>query len=140
MRPDVSPSRPATLPNLKAPADEVMIRSAQFMTSPATVFAAAYHGVCAAMPLDLLPRRNPIVICYCSRQPTITPSPFLPLLPAPGSTRLLCRATLPYQTTPLVGCTWLAAVRLLAECADNDACYHRGGTFRLKWFLNDGAT
>ena len=69
------------------------------MTSLAAAVAAAYPGVRAAMPLDLLPGRNPIVIWYCCRQPTITPRPFLPLLPAAGSTRLLCRATSPYQIT-----------------------------------------
>ena len=101
----VPPPRHAMLPNRNARADEIMTRSAPSMTFPAFAFAAAYHGVRAAMQLDLLPGRNPIVIGYCCRQPTITPRPLLPLLPATGSTRLLRRATLPYKTTPLVGCT-----------------------------------
>ena len=71
------------------------------------------------MPLDLLPGWNPIIIWYCCRHPTITPRPLLPLLPAAGSTRPLFRGTLPYQTTPLVGCTRLATARFLAECVDN---------------------
>ena len=50
--------------------------------------------------IDLLPGRKPIVIWNCCRQPTITPRPILPLLPAAGSTRLLRRATPPYQITP----------------------------------------
>ena len=46
----------------EAPADETP-RSALSVTPPAAAVAAAYHGVRAAMPLDLLPPgRNPIVI------------------------------------------------------------------------------
>ena len=98
--PDLYPTpRPAMLPNHEAPAGDIMNRSAPSMTSPAAAVAAAYHGVRAAMPLDLLPGRKPHGICYCCRQPTNTPRPFLPLLPAAGSTRLLLRATLPYQIT-----------------------------------------
>ena len=52
------------------------------MTSPAAAVAAAYHGVRAAMPLDVLPGRNPIVMWYCCKQPMINLRPFLPPLPA----------------------------------------------------------
>ena len=129
------------LPNCKAPADEIMTRSAPSVTSPAAAFAAAYHGVRAAMPLDLLPARNPIVVWYCCRQPTITPRSFLPLLPAAGSTQLLCRAIMPYQTTPLEGCTpnhprgrvhTAGGVQLLAERANNPISA-ASTTNLLKW-------
>ena len=87
--------RPVMLPDRKAPAAELMIRSDPSITSPAAAVAAAYHEL-RAMPLDMLPGRNTIVIRYCCGQPTITPRLFLPLLAAAGSTRLVCRATLPY--------------------------------------------
>ena len=89
------------------------------MHSLTAAVAAEYHGVRAAIPLDLLPGRNPVVIGYSCRQPPITPRPFLPLFPTAGSTRLLYRTTLPYQTPAQVGCARLTAVRRLAECADN---------------------
>ena len=43
------------LPDRRAPAYKVMNRSAPPVNSPAAIVAAAYHGVRAAMPLDLLP-------------------------------------------------------------------------------------
>ena len=63
-------------------AGKKMNRSSHTMTSLAADVAAAYHGVRrAAMPLDILPGRNPTAIWYCCRQLMITPSPFQPLLP-----------------------------------------------------------
>ena len=64
--------------------------------------------------------RNPIVFRCCCRQPKITPRPFPATanFPAAECTRLLCRAALPLQTTLPVGCTRLAAVRLIAKYAD----------------------
>ena len=41
-----------------------------------------------------------------------------PMIPAAECTRLLCTATLLHQKVLPVGCTRLAAVRFLAECAD----------------------
>ena len=57
---------------------------------------------------------------YCCRQPTITPSPFPATanFPAAEWTRLSCEVALPHQTTLLVGCTRLAAVRLTEKYAD----------------------
>ena len=91
------------------------------MTSPAAAVAAAYHGSACGHAARLTARRTKPRRCwYCCRQPTITPSPF----PATANfraeecTRLLCCVTLPHQNKPQVGCTRLAAVRLIAECAD----------------------
>ena len=84
------------------------------------------------MQLDYLPGPNSIVIWYCRRQPTIIPRPFLPLLPAAGSTWLLCRATLSHQTIPVVRYTRLADVRFLAKCADNPLSAV-STTHLLKW-------
>ena len=96
-------------------------RSALSVTSPAAAVAAANHGARTAMPLDVLPYgRNPIVFGTAADSPTITPRPFAStvIFPAAECTRLLCRVTLPYQTTLPVGCTRLAAVRLIAKYAD----------------------
>ena len=120
------------LPNYKAPAGQILNRAAPSTTFPAAAVAAAFHGVRAAMPLDLLPGQNPIVNWYHCRQPTFTPRPFPPQLSAAGSTLLLFRATLPYQITPLVGCTRLAAMHLLAENADNPI-FAASTTNLLKW-------
>ena len=95
-------------------------RSALSVTSPAAAVAAANHGARTAMPLDVLPYgRNPIVFGTAADSPTITPRPFAStvIFPAAECTRLLCRVTLPYQTTLPVGCTRLAAVRLIAKYA-----------------------
>ena len=105
------------LPNHKAPADKTP-RSAPSLISLADAVAASYHGVRAAMPPGLRPYgQNPIVIVTAADRPQLPLVRFLRLLPATGTTWLLCRATLPYQTTPQVGCTRLAAVRLLAGLA-----------------------
>ena len=50
----------------------------------------------------------------------ITPRPFPAIanFPAAECTRLLCRVASPHQTTLPAGCTRLAAVRLIAKCAD----------------------
>ena len=52
------------------------------MTSPAAAVAAAYHGVRAAMPLDLLPSgRNAIVFgASAADSPRLPHARFLPLL------------------------------------------------------------
>ena len=53
------------------------------MGSPAAAVAASYHGVRAAMSLDLLPYgRNPIVIGTTSDSPQLPHTRFLPPLPA----------------------------------------------------------
>ena len=96
-------------------------RSALSVTSPAAAVAAANHGARTAMPLDVLPYgRNPIVFGTAADSPTITPRPFAStvIFPAAECTRLLCRVTLPYQTTLPVGCTRLASMRLIAKYAD----------------------
>ena len=50
-------------------------------TSPAAAVAAACHGVCAAMPLDLMPSgQNPIVYGTAAYRPRLSPARFLPLL------------------------------------------------------------
>ena len=65
-------------------------------------------------------RTKPHRFWYCCRQPTITPRPFpaTAIFRIAECTRVLCRVALPYQTTLPVGCTRLAAVRLIAKCAD----------------------
>ena len=51
------------------------------MTSPAAAVAAAYHGVLAAMLLDLLPYgRNPIVFGTAADSPPLPHARFLPPL------------------------------------------------------------
>ena len=51
------------------------------VSSPAAAVAAAYHGVRAAMPLDLLPSgRNPIVFGTAADSPRLPHARFLPLL------------------------------------------------------------
>ena len=113
-----------------------MNRSAPPVASPAAAVAAAvaaaYHWVRAAMPLDLLPGRTPIVIWYCCRQPTIIARSFLPLLPVIRGPRLLCCETFPYQTTPLVGCIRLAAVKPLAKRVNNTKSAYSTAN-RQKW-------
>ena len=53
----------------KEPADETPI-SVLSVTSPAAAVAAAYHGVGAAMPFDLLPSgRNAIVFGIAADSP-----------------------------------------------------------------------
>ena len=48
---------------------------------PAAAVAAAYHGVCAAMPLDLLPSgRNPIIFGTAVGNPRLPHARFLPPL------------------------------------------------------------
>ena len=132
IRLDLSPPAPRCCRTNKAQTDDVITRSAPSMTSPASAVAAAYHGVRAVRPLDVLPGRNPIVIWYCCKQPTSAPRPFLPRLPAVGSTRILCCAPLLHQTTPLGGRTRLATVRRLAKCADYSK-YFASTTNLLKW-------
>ena len=51
------------------------------VSSPAAAVAAAYHGVRAAMPFDVLPdRRNPIVGDTATDSPRLSHTLFLPLL------------------------------------------------------------
>ena len=52
--------------------------------------------------------------------PRLSHARFLPplIFPAAECTRLSCRVTFLYQTTLPVGCTRLAAVRLIAKCTD----------------------
>ena len=91
------------------------------MTSTTAAVAAAYHGLRAAMPLDLLPSgRNPIVFGTAADSPRLPHARFLPplIFPAAECTRLSCRVALPHQITLPVACTRLAAVRLIAKYAD----------------------
>ena len=64
----------------KRPADETL-KSVLPVTSPDAAVAAAYHGVRAAMPLDLLPSgRNPIVFGTAADSPRLPHARFLPPL------------------------------------------------------------
>ena len=76
----ICPPRPRRCRTRKAPADEIP-RSALSVTSPAAAVAAAYHGVRAAMPLDLLPSgRSPIVSGTAADSPRLPHARLLPLL------------------------------------------------------------
>ena len=90
------------------------------LTSPAAAVAAAYHGVLAAMPLDLLPDgRNRIVVGTAADSPRLPTSASCQCyFPAAECRRLLCRVALPHQTTLPVGSTRLAVTGLIAKCAD----------------------
>ena len=73
------------------------------------------------MSLHLLPDgRNPIVVGTAADSPRLPHARFLPLLVfQQQNARGYYAAWLePHQTTLLVGCTRLAAVRLIAKCAD----------------------
>ena len=64
----------------KRPADETL-KSVLPVTSPDSAVAAAYHGVRAAMPLDLLPSgRNPIVYGTAADSPRLSLARFPPPL------------------------------------------------------------
>ena len=90
------------------------------MISPSVAVDAADHGVRAAMLLDLLPYGpNPIVFGTAADSPRLSHARFLPpLILQQQNARGLCRSTLPHQTILPVVCTRLAAVQLLAKCAD----------------------
>ena len=90
------------------------------LTSAAAAVAAAYHGVLAAMPLDLLPDgRNRIVVGTAADSPRLPTSASCQCyFPAAECRRLLCRVALPHQTTLPVGSTRLAVTGLIAKCAD----------------------
>ena len=59
-------------PNHKALAGEIMNRDVPSMTSPVATVAAAYNGVRAAMPLDLLPGRMPTSTGTAADSPLLT--------------------------------------------------------------------
>ena len=90
------------------------------MTSPAAAVAAADHGVRAAIPLDLFPDgRNPTVVGTAADSPRLPHARFLPLLIfQQQDARGYYAARLAPPNTPPVGCARLAAVRLIAKCAD----------------------
>ena len=113
------PPAPRCCRTKKEPADETP-RPDPSMTSPAAAVAAACHRLRAAMPLDLMPSgRNPIVFGSAADSPRLPHARFLPLLifqqqNARGYyTTWLCGTK---QTQ--VACTRLAAVRIIAKCAD----------------------
>ena len=82
------------------------------MIPSAAAVAAAYHGVRAAMPLDLFPlERNPIVIGTAADSPRLPYVRFLPpLIFRQQNARGYYAARLAPPNTPPVGCTRLATV------------------------------
>ena len=71
------------------------------------------------MPLDLMPSgRNPIVFGTAADTPRLPHARFLPLLIFQQQNARGYYATWLCPTKPQVGCTWLAAVRLIAKCED----------------------
>ena len=84
----------------KSLADETS-RFSLSMTSTAAAVAAAYHGVRAAMPFDLLPYgRNLIVIGTAADSPRLPHARFLPPLLAAACTRLYATRLAPPKNPP----------------------------------------
>ena len=90
------------------------------MTSPAAAVAAACHGVRAAMPLDLVPSgQNPIAFGTAADSARLPHARFQPpLIFQQQNARSYYPARICPPNEPQVGCGRLAAVRLIAECAD----------------------
>ena len=103
-------------------------RSALSVTSLSAVVVAAYHGVSAAMPLDLPPSgQNPIVFGNAADRP-FNPTPVFCHCQFSRSRMHAAkfRATLPHLTTLPVGCT-----RLGDPAASREMCLRVSPCFRI---------